>query len=186
VALRLDEVRFVPLKVAVHRDQPSTPGELRMAMLRAAIAGQPGFRTDDRELRREGPSYTFHTLESLRGEQGDRPLCLLLGSDAFRGFPTWHRPEAIVELAHLVIMDRPGVGAPPTVALRPFLDARLTRDAADLRGAPGGRILVVPVTQLAISATGIRQRIARGRSPRYLVPDAVGAVIERERLYLRP
>jgi nicotinate-nucleotide adenylyltransferase len=181
--LGLDEVRFVPLKVAVHRDQPAAPGELRLEMVRAAIAGQRGFAADDRELRRDGPSYTLHTLESLRAEHGDRPLCLLLGGDAFRGFPTWHRPERIVGLAHLVIMQRPGAEVPRDPQLRPLLDGRLTADPARLRAAPAGSILFFPVTQLAISATDIRDRVARGLSPRYLMPDAVQELVQREGLY---
>jgi nicotinate-nucleotide adenylyltransferase len=179
----LDQVRFVPLKVAVHRDQPAAPGALRLEMVRAAIAGQEGFAADDRELRRDGPSYTLHTLESLRAEHGGRSLCLLLGSDAFKGFADWHRPERIVELAHLVVMHRPGAAVPADAGLRPFLDERLARDPADLRRAPAGRILFFPVTQLDISATDIRERVGRGLSPRYLVPDSVLALMERESLY---
>ena len=94
--LGLREVRFLPLRHAVHRDQPETPAGLRLAMVRAAIAGEPRFVADARELRQDRPSYTLHTLESLRSEMGnEEPFCLLVGRDAFAGFLTWHRPGAI-------------------------------------------------------------------------------------------
>ncbi len=118
-ALGLAEVRFVPLNVAVHRCQPEASGAQRLAMVRAAVGGEPRFRVDARELQRTGRSYSYETLRSLRSEVGDRqPICLLTGSDAFRDFLSWHRPDDILELAHLVVMQRPGAAA--------GLDARLS------------------------------------------------------------
>jgi nicotinate-nucleotide adenylyltransferase len=186
-ALGLREVRFVPLRHAVHRDQPETPGALRLAMVRAAIAGEPRFAADDRELREDRPSYTLHTLESLRAELGDEePFCLLVGRDAFDGFLTWHHPEAILRLAHLVVMRRPGDDPPVDPALEAFATPHRTTDAAALRAAPGGRILLVPVTQLAISSTDIRRRVGDGTSIRYLLPDAVAEIVRTEGLYAAP
>lgn len=182
--LELREVRFLPLRHAVHRDQPETPGALRLAMIRAAIAGEPRFVADDRELREDRPSYTLHTLESLRTELGDgEPFCLLVGRDAFEGFLTWHRPDAILRLAHVVVMQRPGDDAPADPALHAFAARYLTTDAARLSGAPAGRILQVPVTQLAISSTDVRRRVGARRSIRYLVPDAVAEIVRAEGLY---
>jgi nicotinate-nucleotide adenylyltransferase len=89
----LDQVRYIPLHRAVHRDQPETPAELRMRMVQAAIAGEPSFVADDRELQRAGDSYSVDTLNSLREEFPDESLCLLLGMDAFNGFADWHRPD---------------------------------------------------------------------------------------------
>jgi nicotinate-nucleotide adenylyltransferase len=180
----LREVRFVPLRHAVHRDQPETPGELRLAMVRAAIAGDPRFVADDRELREDRPSYTLHTLESLRAELGDaEPFCLLVGRDAFEGFLTWHRPAAILRLAHLVVMRRPGEDTISDPALEVFVTPYRTTDPVALRHSPGGKILQLPVTQLAISSTDIRRRVRAGRSIRYLVPDAVADIVGREGLY---
>ena len=118
-ALGLSELRFIPLKVAVHRPQPQAPAALRLAMLEAAIADQPGFRVYTRELERPGGSFSYDTLRSLREELGDAvPICLLVGADAFRGFPDWHRPRAILDLAHLVVMRRPGTTDPLTPDLQ--------------------------------------------------------------------
>ena len=78
-------------------------------MLRLAVAEFPGLVVDERELRRDGKSYTVLTLEELRREAPQRPLWLLLGADAFRGLPTWHRWREIFALAHVVVVARPGV-----------------------------------------------------------------------------
>ncbi len=173
-ALELEELRFIPLGQAVHRDQPLMPASQRLALLRAAIADQPGFVADERELHQERPSYTVDTLEDLRHELGPaRPLCLLLGRDAFNAFHSWHRPERILELAHLVVMDRPGHDLPDDAELQQLMDGRVVNDGAALKECPGGRILFQPVTPLGISSTDIRQRLAEGRPIRWLVPDTV-------------
>ena len=90
-ALGLAEVRFMPTGSPPHRDQTHATAEHRLAMVRAAVAGQPAFVVDDREVRRSGVSYSVDTLTELRAEYPDRSLCLLLGMDAFLGLPNWHR-----------------------------------------------------------------------------------------------
>lgn len=183
-ALPLDQVRLIPLKVAVHRPQPVAPPALRLAMLEAAIAGQPGLVADPRELERPGQSYSYETLVHLRAELGDaEPVCLLVGSDAFAGFLGWHRPREILDLAHVVILRRPRAPEGLAPELRDLLRRRLCNDPAVLRDAPSGRILLQDVTQMDISSTRIRQLIGRGQSPRFLLPDPVLAICEREGLY---
>lgn len=182
--LGLRELRLVPLHVAVHRHPPRAEARQRVAMLRAAIAGETGLSVDERELARSGGSYSYDTLASLRAELGnEESLCLLLGSDAFAEFLTWHRPDGILELAHLVVMRRPGEFRPLPPALEAWSAPRLYREPAALRAAPCGRILWREVTRLDISSTRIRDLIAHGQSPRYLLPEAVLAVIEHEGLY---
>ena len=182
-ALALDELRFIPLGRAVHRDQPRTPADRRLAMLRAAIEGQAGFTVDERELKRAEPSYSVRTLASLREELGDEvPLCLLMGRDAFLGFAGWRQPEKILRLAHLVVMDRPGHGLPEAGDLHELMQGRVTREVSDLKGTSGGHILFQPVTRLAISSSDIRARLARGRSVRWLVPESVRRLLRPGRL----
>jgi nicotinate-nucleotide adenylyltransferase len=183
-ALGLREIRFVPLRQAVHRPQPLAAAPQRLAMVRAAVEGQPGFVVDERELGRKGASYSFETLTSLRAELGrDLPICLLTGLDAFRDFPRWHRPEEILDLAHLVVMRRPGGGEIGDPLLRRWMETRLVSEASELARSPGGLILFQQVTQLAISATAIRSLVLGGLSPRFLLPDAALGIIEREALY---
>jgi nicotinate-nucleotide adenylyltransferase len=159
-------------------------GEQRLAMLEAALLGEPRFSADDRELRRGGRSYTLDTLRSLRADLGDETsLCLLLGGDAFSEFLSWHEPQMVADLAHLVVMERPGYSLPSDASLQMMVERRGTDLKTELRNAPGGKIWFQPVTQLDISATDIRSRIAHGRSPRYLLPDPVLSLIEDHGLY---
>ncbi len=183
-ALGLTEVRFIPLGVPPHRNPPCTRPEQRLAMVRAAIAQQPGFVADDRELRRGGPSYTYDTLCGLREELGwTLPLCLLLGADAFAEFSTWHRPADILDLAHLLVMQRPGSRPPADPTLARWIAERATDQPTELRTAPGGRIIFQRVTQLDITATAIRAAVSGDRSARYLLPEAVREYIRKQRLY---
>ena len=181
--LGLAQVRFIPLAVAVHRNQPAAGAEQRLAMVRAALVAQPGFVLDNREIRRSGRSYTLDTLTELHREQPDTTWCLLVGGDAFHDFLTWHRPLDILTLAHLVVMQRPGAGLPADPALARLSRERQCNDLSGLKAVPAGHIFFQPVTQLDISATAIRAQLAGGSSPRFLLPDPVLDIIERERIY---
>jgi nicotinate-nucleotide adenylyltransferase len=168
------EVRIVPAKIPPHRPQPVASAIERAAMLRAALAGQERLRLDLRELEREGPSYTFDTLASLREEIGDtRPLVLLIGADAFAGLSEWHRWRELFELAHMCVLTRPAQIPAMPDALAAEVAARKTENIADLCDSTGGRVLDMVVSALGISATRIRALLAEGRAPRWLVPDAL-------------
>lgn len=183
-AAGMEEVRLVTLGDAVHRGQPATPAGIRHALVEAALSGTPGLVADDREIVRGGPSYTVDTLASLRRDLGaDTPLALILGADAFAGFLQWHRPGDILELAHVVVMERPGHLLRAETALAELVSRRRAGDAAALRAQPAGRVLTVTVTQLEISSTDIRRRLAEGRSIRFLVPRSVETLILRLGLY---
>lgn len=178
--LGLDQVRLIPLAQAVHREQPETPAARRLEMLQAALAGRDDLVADDRELRRQGPSYTIDTLVSLRADFPEAVLCLLLGADAFEGFADWHDPAGILAVANLAILQRPGHPAPHDPRVRDLL-AR--HRATTLDAGRSGRIVDCPVTQLAISASDIRRRVASGRSADFLTPPAVTELIARYGLY---
>ena len=175
--LGLDEVRFIPLRDPPHRRQLQSTPEQRMAMVQTAIQTEPAFVADDREIRRAGKSYTLDTLLSLRKELEEIPICLLIGSDAFRGFTSWRNPNEILELAHLVVMQRPGEVNPN------IYPERVTNNPKAMSAKPGGLILFYAVTQLDISATDIREMLQHGRSPRYLLPDPVLEIIREQQLY---
>lgn len=179
----LDEVRFIPLYQAVHREQPAAKGPVRLQMIEAAISGQAGFVADDRELQRKGESYTVDTVGSVHAEFSDRSLCLIVGGDAFSQFLTWHRPLEILDLTHLIVMQRPGHGAYTDPGLQTLIASRLTERVEDLRRQPSGKIYFLPVTQLEISATMIRALIAAGSSIRYLLPEPVLHLIQQGNLY---
>lgn len=182
--LQLAEVRFIPCRIPAHRATPLITAEQRLTLVQRSIADQPGFVADDRELRRDGPSYMVDTLASLRDDLGDDiPLCLILGADAFRGLPSWHRWQQLSELAHIVVMQRPGSLSSLPPVLEEFIALRLIEEVIALRRKPAGSILFQLVTQLHISATQIRALLAHGQSPRYLLPEAALAYIHDRGLY---
>ncbi|WP_458069382.1 nicotinate-nucleotide adenylyltransferase [Rhodanobacter sp. BL-MT-08] len=164
------DVCLMPAGVPPHRSPPTASAEQRMAMLRAALQGQSRLTLDGRELQREGPSYTIDTLTELRAEQGDRPLILLLGADAFAGLPSWHRWREIVEVAHIGVLSRPGIEVTLPDALMQAVQDRRVNSARGLSGCPAGKVIELAVTPLEISATHVRELLAAGRDPRYLLP----------------
>ncbi len=178
--LALAELRFIPAAQPPHRPPPVASAAQRLAMVELAIRGLPGLRVDDRELQRGGLSYTVLTLESLRAEFGHRPLCLLIGVDQFRSFETWQRWREIPDLAHLVVLNRPGAtpGSLPGWA-RP----RVCEDFRLLREAPAGRLAFLSVSPQDISATRIRAALTRGESVRGLLPEAVLDYIRTNQVY---
>lgn len=183
-ALRCDSLRLIPSHIPPHRKRPDTTSQQRAEMVALAIQNHGSFVLDERELRRDGPSYSVDTLASIREEiAAQRPLCLIMGMDAFAAFPSWHRWQDILSLAHVVVTHRPGSPASQDVDLGEWLDEVRTECIDDVHAAPCGRVLFYPVTQLDISATAIRKRIASGLSPRYLLPSSVWAYIGEHGLY---
>lgn len=167
------EVKLVPVNVPPHRPQPAATPAQRVAILEAALAGQSRLGLDRRELARNGPSYTIDTLAELRAEIGTRPLVLLVGADAFAGLPTWHRWRELFEYAHIGVLTRGGVQAAIPEVLAMEVAARRTMDVADIGATAAGRVIDLPVSALAISATRIRALLSAGAEPRWLVPDAL-------------
>lgn len=182
-ALNFDEVRLMPCGTPPHRSSTVAPDALRLAMVRAATEGQAGFVVDDRELSRDGPSYSVDTLSALRREFPQRPIALIIGMDAFLGLPKWHRWQEILRLAHIVVAHRPGWRAPDIGPLGELLADRGTHRIGDLHRAKSGHIYILDVTQLEISSTEIRELVAAGRDPRFLMPDAVRDIIQQSGCY---
>lgn len=186
-ALGLDGVRIIPAGVPPHRAPPAAPAQARLAMVRLAAAAEPRFVVDASEAASPLPGYTVDTLTRLRSELGrERPLCLLLGADAFAGLPTWSRWLQLFELAHIAVAShakRPlDIDAlPPALAEQYF--ARRAESAAALRAAPAGCVQSFAMSAIDVSASTIRREIARGERPRDLLPDAVLDYIDANHLY---
>lgn len=189
-SLRVEEVRFIPGGQPPHRASPQVTALQRLDMARLAIADNPLFRIDDREVRRKGPGYTFDTLSEVRQEIGaTRPLCLFLGADAFLDFATWHRWHDLFSLTHIVVAHRPGFPPESWLARMPEplareYEARLMHQPFAIHLAPAGGIVTQAIAALDISATMIRDSLARGVSPRYLLPDRVLDYIRKHALYV--
>lgn len=184
--LSLAQVRFIPAGEPWHRNKPMATPEQRVRMAQLACAGNPRFVVDTREADSRAPGYTVNTLTSLHAELGDaQPLCLLLGADAFLGLARWHRWEALFDLAHIAVAQRPGYALDESSmapALRQLWQARRAA-AGELANTAAGRIVTFEITPLDISASRIRADIAAGKSPRYLLPQAVLDYIEENHLY---
>jgi nicotinate-nucleotide adenylyltransferase len=164
--LSLDRVIFVPAAVSpFKRETDAAPAELRLEMVRAATAGDARFVVERVELDRPGPSYMVDTLRELLSRLPDAELWLLIGADVARDLSRWRAPGEIVRLARIAVFARDG-------------EANL--EELEEIGYP---FIPVPVLRLDISATEVRRRVRAGEPIRYLVPDAVREIIEREGLY---
>ncbi len=181
--LGLADFRLLPAGTPPHRSNTAASAVHRLEMLRLAVSKYSGFRVDDREVRREGNSYMVDTLREIREETGASPLILMIGQDAANALDSWHRWQTIFDLAHVVIMRRPESTISWSGELQDQLQRRLVQDTQQIKKKPAGLVVSLEVTQLAISATGIRNLLRAGRSPRFLLPDKVIDYIEQHQLY---
>ncbi|HEX5527382.1 MAG TPA: nicotinate-nucleotide adenylyltransferase [Solirubrobacterales bacterium] len=169
--LGLDEVVLVPTGQAPHKRIADDPGrEARMEMTRLAAADDERFSVSALEIEREGPSYTYETLEALADERGDTELVFVMGADAAVGLESWREPERVVELARLAVARRAGVS-----------DA----DVAEAMRSLGceGRATMLEMPQFGVSSSAVRERARQGRPLRYLVPEPVARLIEERGIY---
>lgn len=174
-ALSLHRLVFIPTGHPPHRAQPLAPAALRLAMVKAAVAEERRFEVDERELKGRDASYTVETLTDLRREHPEDALFLVVGMDAFLGFPGWRRWKELFDLAHVAVAHRPGWTLSPEGPLAEEVQSRRTADPDATQLA--GKVFMQAVTQLEISSTRVRETAARGGDLRYLVPDAVRALI---------
>jgi len=181
--LGLDELRWIPSGQPPHRDTPSVSTEHRLNMLRLALQGMRQSVIDEREIHRQGPSYMVDTLSSLRAENVDKGLALILGMDAFNGLPTWHRWQELFELAHIIVCSRPGAERPASGQLMDVVSDKQVMSFSKMKQCTHGMIYIHAVTRLSISATRIRRICQQGKSPRFLLPDTVCNYIEENGLY---
>ena len=157
-ALNLDKVILVPAAISpLKKAAPIASGEVRLEMLQAAIKGEPKFEVNECELLRPPPSYTIETVEEIRRHECDASIYCLIGEDNVEQLPRWHRFAELEKIAHFVVLDRSGK--------QPSHSYQLIHRRID------------------ISATEIRRRVAQHKSIRYLVPDLVDDIIQREKLY---
>ena len=171
-ALALERVLFVPVcRQPLKESTPLGDPEHRTAMVRLAVAGNPLFQLSTVDLDRGGISYTVDTLKVLRTVYPGAELYFILGMDALTDLPRWRDPAAIVELACIAAVRRGG-----------WKDVDLSGLQKALPKA-AGRVKIVDMPELDISASDVRQRLREGRPIRYLVPDAVAAYIEARGLY---
>ena len=184
--LALATVRWIPSGQPGHRGPPAAAVEHRLAMLQLAIADDPHFMLDAADARSEVPTFTVNTLARLRTELGaEVPLVLIIGADQLLALDTWWEWKRLFDLAHVAVAQRPRFEL-KSGALRGELALEYARRAGaqvDITTSPAGRIASFEMTPLDISSSAIRVDIASGRSPRYLLPDAVLDYIAAQQLY---
>lgn len=169
--LGLSEVVLVPTGQAPHKRIVDDPGrELRMAMTRLAAADDSRFSVSSLEVDREGPSYTYETLQMLADERGETELVFVMGADAAVGLESWKEPERVVGLARLAVARRAGISDAEVAAVLGSLGAE-------------GRATMLEMPQFGVSSSAVRERARAGRPLRYLVPEAVARFIEEKGLY---
>ncbi len=182
--LQLQQLRLMPCAVPPHRDSPACSAAHRAAMVELAVAGEPRLACDARELRREGASYTIDSLVEIRRELGEgHSLCLVMGCDAVLAIDSWHRWQELLGWAHVVVIARPGWQLPGTGPVADWLRGHRLAGPAELGRRASGGVLVEELRPLPISSTEIRAMLAAGRSPRYLLPQAVLDYIQTHDLY---
>ena len=158
--LKLDRVIFIPTGAPRYRKPAVASPEQRLVMLRLALAGEPRYEIDERELGRDATGYTVDTLSALRAQLGgDTGLYLLIGGDQLAKFGEWYRPQEVMKLAKLAVFARPGIDV-------------------DMKSAH-----LIPMQAMPVSASGIRNRAARGENLSDAVPAPVADYIARHRLY---
>ena len=169
--LGLEEVLLVPTGHAPHKRIAEDPGrEARLEMARLAAAEDARFSVSSLEIDREGPSYTYETLEALAEERADRELVFVMGADAAVGLESWRQPERVVELAKLAVARRAGVSDAEVGAVTRSLDC----DA---------RVTMLEMPQFGVSSSAVRERAKQGRPLRYFVPQPVADYIEAKAIY---
>ena len=177
--LSLSEVRFIPAKVPPLKNQPHCSEQDRINMLQLSIEDVPEFIIDEREMKREGRSYTIDTLKSLSIDFPHDQFVFMLGVDAFNQFKQWKNWQEILVLVHLVILHRPGY----TLDRSAWSAQQWAENAVDLCEYQAGKLLAVPVTALEISSTAIKQQLLQKREARFLVPEKVRLYIKAKKLY---
>ncbi len=185
-SLGLEELRFIPCSIPAHRAAPIATAEQRLDMLHAAIDEHENCVLDERELNRQGVSYMVDTLQSLHDELDGKNFCLIIGMDAFLGLNQWHQWRRIFELANCAVTYRPGFElnlAQLPVDLLNEVKLRQVESVEAFVIKQQGAIFFMPVTQLDISATDIRQSVKYEKSIEEFVPPAVNNVIQQQKIY---
>lgn len=182
-ALQLRELRLIPCNRPLLRGATTASAEQRLRMVQLAVIDYPGLIVDDRELQRGGYSYTIDTLLSMRDEDAQTPLCLIVGIDQFSHFQQWRNWQQIMELVHVIVTTRTGYTFIPNPEVAALLAQRQTQDSNLLKTQSGGAVFFLEVAPLPISGTEIRARLHEGQDVSAQLPPKVWEYICENKLY---
>jgi nicotinate-nucleotide adenylyltransferase len=179
----IEHIALIPCHIPVHKQEPLSSSEQRLAMVKLAIAPYPELTADPREIKRNKPSYSIDTVRELRLEYPKAPLCFFIGMDSLMSLTTWHDWQALFDYCHLVVCGRPGHAAQLAPELLPILHKRQITDPQVLHQQLAGSIYMAQTSMLNISSTDLRQRLAKGQSTHNMLPATVLAYIQQHKLY---
>lgn len=169
-ACELDEVWLIPTGNPPHKSQTGiSPAKARVEMLQMALAGLREYSVNQMEVKRQGTTYTYETLEQLTKDQPERELFFLIGADSLFDLPKWKKPERIAELATIVAVNRGGESEP---------------DLSELPAEIAAKVKLVTMPDMAISSSEIRERVRNSESIRFMLPRAVETYIQHHQLYV--
>ena len=186
----LQKMYFVPAGMPRLRHSPVASSQHRVEIVRLAIQKNPDFVLDEREIYRDGVSYSIDTVREFKQEFGEEVrLCFILGADAFIKLPEWNNWKELFNLCHFIVSTRPGYSLTLikellSKELREECSQRWVSNTESLRKDTSGLIFIASTTMLDISATSIRAHIAVGRNVRHLVPSVTVNYISKNKLYL--
>lgn len=180
----VSNVVLLPCHIPPHKDSPHTKASDRLAMASLVCEHDAMFSVDDRELRRHKASYTIDTLEELRKEYPNHPICFFIGMDSMISFHKWHRWQDILDYCHIVVSARPGYHIQSEKTLHEFLRQRITDKKDDLHHLLNGKIYFAQTDKLPISSTMVREKLMGGENVDEYLPDYVLSYIRQHHLYL--
>lgn len=180
----LNTIHLLPCRVSPFKSTPHASPQHRLNMLNLVAANSQLLKVDERELHRASPSYTYLTLQELAQECGRQTtLFWIMGMDALADFPQWYQAEQIMELCHILVLQRPGHVTDIEPACQTWLQRYLVDDVKCLDQQSVGCIFITDTEMLNISSTQIRQITQSGQQPRFLLPGGVWNYIKRNKLY---
>lgn len=180
----LDHIRLVPCKVSPEKERVYAATRHRWSMLSTVADNVAQFVADPIEIERSTPSYSYETLRMLRDSGCSKTrFAWILGMDAFLSFPQWYRASEILEIAHLIVLQRPGFFPPASGAAKVLMDKHGCRDVRELASSEAGSIYFAKTRLFDVSSTAIREMIRAGEPVKYLLPGSVWSYIQRNNLY---
>lgn len=184
-----EQIRLIPCQLSPHKDNVHASANHRWQMLNLICTNYEKLIADDRELKRQAPSYTIDTLLELREEYGEkRSIVLIIGVDVFLKFCKWHRYEEILSLCHILLVQRPGYslidGVGGDGGEKEYFDINNTKDIGILSSQPFGKIYASDLEEVNVSSTLIRKSISEGQQPKFMLPGNIWNYIRRNKLYI--
>lgn len=178
---RLDSIRLMPCHLPPHRATPGVSSEQRADMVALAIANEPQMALEPLELKLPQPSYTVNSLTYLKQQHPEATLCFVIGMDSLQYFRRWRQWQHLLQLAHLIVLRRPGYH--DNTGDAPWLLQQYGGDLSHIRQKDAGVIHLMDNADFPESATFIRQHLATSPEVQSMLAPAVWQYIQSKRLY---